>query len=81
MKERVLKAFIHYEKEIEEIEETTEQTIEETIIEPPKESIKLSNKQIKKQGTKKLTVHKKETKLNKILVDKYNDTEMTPFDL
>ena len=81
MKERVLKAFIHYEKQIKEIEETTEQTIEETIIEPQKKSITLSNKQIKKQGTKKLTVHKKETKLNKILVDKYNDTEMTPFDL
>ena len=81
MKERVLKAFIHYENEIKEIEEATEQTIEETIIETPKENIKLSNKKIKKQGTNKLTVHKKETKLNKILVDNSNDTEMTPFDL
>ena len=77
MKERVLKAFIHYENEINEIEEATE----ETIIETPKENIKLSKKQIKKQGTNKLTKHKKETKLNKILVDNSNDTEMTPFDL
>ena len=77
MKERVLKAFIHYENEIKVIEEATE----ETIIETPKENIKLSKKQIKKQGTNKLTKHKKETKLNKILVDNSNDTEMTPFDL
>ena len=77
MKERVLKAFIHYENEIKEIEEATEKTI----IETPKENIKLSKKQIKKQGTNKLTKHKKETKLNKILVDNSNDTEMTPFDL